>query len=115
MRNIRAGQLRALATTGTQRAAPRCRTCRPWPKPALPGYEAVLWVALVMPPATPAAIIARLNREMNDILKTADTREALIAQGLEPEPGPPEAVTQRIRTDIEKWRGVVAKAGIKRE
>ncbi len=81
----------------------------------MPGYEAVLWVALVMPPATPTAILERLNREVNDILKAADTREALMAQGLEPEPGPPAAVTQRIRTDIDKWRSVVAKAGIKRE
>ena len=65
-----------------------------------------------MPAATPAAISTRLNREVNDILEAADTREALVAQGVEPEPGPPEAVTQRIRTDIDKWRGVVAKAGI---
>jgi tripartite-type tricarboxylate transporter receptor subunit TctC len=82
---------------------------------ALPGYEAVLWVALVMPPATPAGIVARLNREVNDFLQTAEAREALTAQGVEPEPGPPDAVTQRIRTDIAKWRDVVAKAGIKRE
>ena len=110
--NIQGGKLRALVTTGAQRSAalPDVPTVA---EAAMPGYEAVLWVALVMPPATPAAIIARLNRELNDILKTADAREALIAQGLEPEPGPPEAVTQRIRTDIDKWRGVVAKAGIK--
>ena len=37
------------------------------------------------------------------------------AQGLEAEPGPPEAVTERIRSDTIKWRGVVAKAGIKAE
>ena len=49
---------------------------------------------------------------MNEILKSADAKDALVAQGVEPEPGPPEAVTQRIRTDIEKWRGVVAKAGV---
>ena len=36
-----------------------------------------------------------------------------MAQGVEPEPGPPAALTERIRTDIEKWRGVVAKAGIR--
>ena len=62
-----------------------------------------------------AGDLDRLNREVNDILKAADTREALVAQGVEPEPGTPAAVTQRIKTDIDKWRGVVAKAGIKRE
>jgi tripartite-type tricarboxylate transporter receptor subunit TctC len=111
---IRDGKLRALVTTGAKRSAalPDVPTLA---EAALPGYEAVLWVALVMPPATPAAILDRLNREVNDILKAADAREALVAQGLEPEPGPRAAVTQRIKTDIDKWRGVVAKAGIKRE
>ena len=52
---------------------------------------------------------------MNDILASPEGREALVAQGMEPDPGPPEALTQRIRTDIEKWRGVVAKAGIRPE
>jgi hypothetical protein len=32
---------------------------------------------------------------------------------MEPEPGAPQALTERIRTDIDKWRGIVAKAGIK--
>jgi tripartite-type tricarboxylate transporter receptor subunit TctC len=40
-------------------------------------------------------------------------KEVLVAQGMEPEPGPPDAVTRRIRADIEKWRDVVAKAGIR--
>ena len=108
--NIRADKIRALATTGAKRssALPEIPTVA---ETVLPGYEAVLWVALVMPPATPPAIVARLNREVNDILKSADAKDALIAQGVEPEPGPPEAVTQRIRSDIDKWRAVVAKVG----
>ena len=111
--NIRDGKLRALVTSGAQRSAalPDVPTVA---ESGLPGYEAVLWVSLVMPPGTPASITTRLNRELNDILKSADTRDALIAQGVEPEPGSPEAVTQRIKTDIDKWRGVVAKSGIKR-
>ena len=112
--NIQAGKLRALVTTGARRAStlPDVPTLA---EAALPGYEAVLWASLVMPPATPPAIIARLNREVNDILNSADAKDALTAQGLEPEPGPPEAVTARIRADIDKWRGVVAKAGIRAE
>jgi tripartite-type tricarboxylate transporter receptor subunit TctC len=109
---IRDGKLRALVTTGAARSAalPDLPTVA---ESGLPGYEAVLWVALVMPPGTPAPVVTRLNRNVNDILRSADARDALIAQGVEPEPGPPEAVTQRIKTDIDKWRGVVAKAGIK--
>jgi tripartite-type tricarboxylate transporter receptor subunit TctC len=111
--NIRDGKLRALATSGAKRSAalPDVPTVA---ESGLPGYEAVLWVAMVTPAGTPTAITTRLNRELNDVLKAADTREALAAQGVEAEPGTPDAVTQRIKTDIDKWRGVVAKSGIKR-
>lgn len=112
--NIRAGQLRALATSGKTRVAalPELPTVA---EAGLAGYEAALWVSFVMPSATPPAIIARLNREVNDVLESSDGTEALVAQGMAPEPGPPEALTERIRGDIEKWRGVAAKAGIRPE
>ncbi len=112
--SIRAGQLRALVTSGSKRATVLADV----PTVAefgIAGYEAALWISFVAPSATPPAIIARLNREVNDILASAEGREAIVAQGMEPDPGPPEALTQRIRTDIEKWRGVVAKAGIRPE
>ena len=112
--HIRAGQLRPLAISGAKRVSllPEVSTVA---ETGLAGYEAALWVALVMPAATRPAVVARINREMNEILRSADAREALIAQGVEPEGGPPEAVTERIRGDIDKWRGVVAKAGIRAE
>src|SRR5262249_47017397 len=74
------------------------------------GYEAALWVSFVVPSDTPPRIIARLNREVNEVLESSDGTEALVAQGMAPEPGPPEALTERIRGDIEKWRGGAAKA-----
>jgi tripartite-type tricarboxylate transporter receptor subunit TctC len=112
--NIRAGQLRALATSGKTRVAalPELPTVA---EAGLAGYEAALWVSLVMPSATPPTMIARLNREVNDILKSTEGTEALVAQGLVAEPGPPEALTERIRGDLEKWRGVAVKAGIRAE
>src|SRR5262249_4437867 len=63
--NIRAGQLRALATSGKTRVAalPELPTVA---EAGLAGYEAALWVSLVMPAATPPTMIARLNREAND-------------------------------------------------
>jgi tripartite-type tricarboxylate transporter receptor subunit TctC len=112
--NIRAGQLRALVTSGRTRATvlPDVPTVA---ESGIAGYEAALWISFVAPPATPPAIIARLNREVNEILSSAEGKEALVAQGMEPEPGPSAALTERIRADIEKWRGVVAKAGIRPE
>ena len=112
--NIQAGQLRALVTSGRTRVAalPEVPTVA---ESGIAGYEAELWVSFVEPPATPAAIVARLNREVNEILSSAEGKEALVAQGMEAQPGPPDAVTERIRTDIEKWRAVVTKAGIRAE
>jgi tripartite-type tricarboxylate transporter receptor subunit TctC len=111
---IRAGQLRALVTSGKTRVAalPELPTVA---EAGIAGYEAALWVSLVVPSGTSPRIIARLNREVNDVLESSDGTEALVAQGMAPEPGPPEALTERIRGDIEKWRGVAAKAGIRSE
>jgi len=110
--NIRAGQLRALVTSGKTRVAalPELPTVA---EAGIAGYEAALWVSFVVPSATPPRIIARLNREVNDVLESSDGTEALVAQGMAPEPGPPEALTERIRGDIAKWRGVAARAGIR--
>jgi len=112
--NIRAGQLRAIVTSGATRVTvlPEVPTVA---ESGIAGYEAVLWVALVAPPATAPAIVARLNHEVNEIISSADGKEALAAQGLESEPGPPDAVSARIRGDIQKWRDVAAKAGIRAE
>jgi tripartite-type tricarboxylate transporter receptor subunit TctC len=112
--NIRAGQLRALATSGKTRVAalPELPTVA---EAGLAGYEAALWVSFVMPSAAPPTIIARLNREVNEILGSADGKAALVAQGMESEPGPPAAVSERIRSDIRKWREVAASAGIHAE
>ena len=112
--NIQAGQLRALVTSGKTRVAalPEVPTVA---ESGIAGYEAALWVSFVAPAATPATIVARLNREVNEILSSAEGKEALVAQGMEAQPGPPDAVTERIRTDIEKWRAVVTKAGIRAE
>jgi tripartite-type tricarboxylate transporter receptor subunit TctC len=110
--HIRAGKLRALAVTGATRNAtlPDVPTIA---ESGLPGYECSLWQAIVAPTGTPAAIIARLNREANAILNDPDVRAAFTKQGVEPEPGTAEALGARIRDDVKKWREVIVSAGIK--
>src|SRR5262245_40450345 len=112
--NIRAGQLRALAVTGKTRtdALPDVPTMA---EAGVPGYEATLWFALVAPAGLPASIAGRLNREAVDILNSADMKDTLEQQGLIPEPGTPEALTEQIRRDIAKWKDVIQKAGISPE
>jgi tripartite-type tricarboxylate transporter receptor subunit TctC len=112
--NINAGQVRALATTGTQRVA-ALQDLPTMIEAGVPNYEASLWIAMVAPAGTPAEIVTRLNREVNEALKLPQVKSAMAAQALDIDPGPPEALAGRIRTDIEKWRKVIAQGNIKAE
>jgi tripartite-type tricarboxylate transporter receptor subunit TctC len=108
--NIRAGQLRALAVTGSARI-PTLPDVPTVSEAGVPGYEASLWIAVVAPVGTPADVLARLNQDLNAVL-TGDAKDLLLAQGLQLEPGPADAVTARLRTDIDKWQPVVKAAGL---
>jgi len=111
---IRDGKLRALALTGAKRidSLPDVPTLQ---EAGLAGYEVVLWMAVVMPAASPPAIVARLNRAMRDALAATDVVVALKAQGVEPDPTTPDALRERIRVEITKWRSLAASAGLKAE
>jgi tripartite-type tricarboxylate transporter receptor subunit TctC len=109
--NIRDGRLRALGITGAIRnaALPDVPTIA---ESGLPGYEASLWQAYVMPAGTPPGVIAKANREVTAALNDAAVRAALMEQGVEPEPGPPQALGDRMRADVVKWHDVIVSAGI---
>jgi tripartite-type tricarboxylate transporter receptor subunit TctC len=109
---IRAGRLRALAVTGAVRnpTLPEVPTIA---ESGLPGYESSLWQAIVAPAATAATIVARLNRAVALVLNDSDVRDTLAKQGVEAEPGSPEALAARIRDDVKKWREVITSAGVR--
>jgi len=111
IQTIRAGQLRALAVTGKKRveALPETPTMV---EAGVPGYDATLWFALVAPAKFPAGLANRLNREIAEVLDAPDMKDLLAQQGLLAEAGPPELLSAQIRSDIGKWREVIAKAGI---
>jgi tripartite-type tricarboxylate transporter receptor subunit TctC len=110
--NIRDGKIRALAVTGKERSdvLPKVPTME---QAGLPGYESTLWQAIIAPAAIPKDIAAKLNREVVAALNDAGVKAALAKQGVDPEPGTPEALRERIRSEITKWRGVIKSAGIK--
>ena len=103
---IRTGKMRALAVTGDKRsrALPDVPTVA---EGGVVGYELALWQAIVAPAAVPPAIVARLNREIVEILKEPDTIEMLDKLGVESDPGTPEALGRRISAEIVKWRDVI--------
>ncbi len=109
---IREGKLRALATTGPTRNGmlPALPTLA---EAGLPGYEAGLWTGLVFPAGVSPEIVARLNAEVNAVIKDKEVVELLSKQGVETESGGPEVLAERIKGDLAKWRDLVTKAGIK--
>ena len=111
LQHIREGKLRAFATMSEKRNAslPEVPTVA---EAGVPGCEAALWTAVVVPAGVPADIIKRLNAAVLAAVATPEIRQALTIQGVDPEPGPPEAVSERIKADIVKWKDVVAAAKI---
>src|SRR5712691_8816673 len=79
----------------------------------LPGYECTLWQAMVAPAGTPAAIVARLSREVTAVLEDPEVRATFAKNGVEPEPGPAAALGARIRAELAKWREVISSTGIR--
>jgi tripartite-type tricarboxylate transporter receptor subunit TctC len=111
LQHIREGKLRAFATMSEKRNAslPEVPTVA---EAGVPGCEAALWTAVVVPAGVPADIIKKLNAAVVAAVATPDIQQALTIQGVDPEPGPPEAVSERIKADIVKWKDVVATAKI---
>jgi tripartite-type tricarboxylate transporter receptor subunit TctC len=110
--HVRNGKLRALATTGGRRNAMLAEVPT-MAEAGLAGYESALWTAFVLPAGAPSTIIERLNRELNAVVKSREAGEALDKQGVEIDPGAPQALADRIRIDAVKWRDVIVSAGIR--
>lgn len=112
--HVRSGRLRPLAVTGSKRATalPDVPTVM---ESGVRNYEVTLWLAVFAPAQTPRPIVERLNREFNAAIATPQVRDALLAQGLQPETMSPAAFSRHLATEIDKWRAVVRKAQIKPE
>ena len=111
---VRGGKLRALATTTEQRTEdlPDVPTMA---EAGLPGFEASLVFAVVLPAATPAPIVTLLNREISDIMAAPEVKRALAAQAIYATSSTPAELGARIRKEIELWSGLAKKAGIRAE
>ncbi len=111
LQQIREGKLKALATMSEARNVmlPEIPTVA---EAGVPGCEAGLWTALVVPAGTPPAIVKKLNETILAIAANAEIQQALKIQGVDPEPGTPESVAERIKADIVKWKEVVVAAKI---
>ena len=111
---VKAGRLRALAVTTAQRSpsVPELPTVS---EAGLPGFEATTWHGVVVPAATPVALVEQLNRELNAVLNEKDLRERLAGLGAEVVTGTPREFADYIAREIPKWSKVVKDSGARAE
>ncbi len=106
----KAGQVRALGSTGLKRAAitPDVPTVA---ESGVPGYEMSIWLGLMAPKDTPKAIVDKLNAEVRKVLARDDVKAAWAKQGAFPLEMSPAEFDTYLKKDIEKWAGVVKSTG----
>ena len=111
---VRGGRLRAIATTGTKRAAylPELPTVD---ESGVPGYENTIWQALLAPAATPAAVIARLHREIAEIAKQPDLLERMAVDGSEAVGSSPAEAARHVSGEIARYTKLIKAIGLKVE
>jgi len=112
--HIRSGKMRALAVSSAKRnpALPEVPTVA---EAGVPGYDIILWYGAVMPTGTPAAIVNRLNADINKALKLPDVQQRLAALGADPLGGTPAEFGAYIKAEVAKYTQVVREAKLQQQ
>lgn len=111
MPQVQAGKVRALAITSARRSAvaPELPTLA---EAGIAGFEVIGWFGWLAPAGTPPAIVNRLNRVIVTTLEDPAMKERLVSLGSDPAPSTPGQFAAFIRSEHDKWAGVIRKAGI---
>jgi tripartite-type tricarboxylate transporter receptor subunit TctC len=109
---VHAGKVRLLAVLSDERSAvfPAVPTLK---EAGYPEVESSVWYGLMAPASTPADVVRKLNGEISAILILADVKEILARQGLIPVGGPPERLSELVKSELDRWRRVIAEARIR--
>jgi tripartite-type tricarboxylate transporter receptor subunit TctC len=107
-------KIRALASSGAVRseATPDIPTLR---ESGVTDYDVVSWNAFFAPKGTPPEIIKTLNQALREILAEPDVKKQLLELGIEAKASSPEEIFTRLKSDIDKWRAVIERAGISKQ
>jgi len=109
---LQSGKVRALAVSSSTRfaGAPDIPSAA---EAGIAGMEAKLWFGLFAPAKTPKPVIAKLNREIGDILRRPETQETFLKQGVAAAPSTPEELGDWVKTELARWTPVIQAAGMK--
>jgi tripartite-type tricarboxylate transporter receptor subunit TctC len=110
--HVKSGKVKALATTGRTRSAvmPDVPTMA---EAGVPGYEATIWLGLMAPKGTPAAVVAKLNAEVAKITSNPEVRRTWAAQGTTAMTMGTDEFARYTADDITKWARIVKISGAK--
>jgi len=111
---VSAGRIRALATTGKERA-PSLPGTPTVAESGYPGAGMVIWYGVVAPGATPKNVIARLNAEIVRVMKLPEIRERFTGLGADPATSSPEEFSALIRDEYARWAKLIQAANIRAE
>jgi tripartite-type tricarboxylate transporter receptor subunit TctC len=109
--NLKAGSLRAIAVTSEKRAASFSDIPSLSESPGFKGFDVNPWFGLMAPKNTPKDVIAKINRDVNELLRTKDVIDLLAQQGAEPLVISPDEFGKILAADVVKWDKVVKDSG----
>ena len=114
LQNLQSGKLRPLAVLGPARISqlPSVPTAA---EAGLPGLEVNAWFGLIAPRGVPPEVLERFNAETRKAVASAEMREAIATQGLEPAATSPDQFAEIIRNEIARWAEVVKTSGFRAE
>ena len=107
----KAGRAKVLAIATLERAAqiPDIPTLI---EAGVPGFRSDTWNAIAAPPKTPAAIVAKLNAAINDVLKLPEVRAQFAALSMQPVGGTPSDLAEHMRSETQRWGEVIRAANL---
>jgi tripartite-type tricarboxylate transporter receptor subunit TctC len=108
---IKAGKMRPLAVTGAMRH-PLLPDVPTFEELGFKGFDGVQWYGIVGPANVPPAVVATLNKAINDALADPSLRDRLAGEALEPMPMTPDQFGQYMKDDIAKWTKVAKERNI---
>ena len=110
--HIKAGKLRALAVTGARRS-PQLPDVPTVAEAGVAGYEAYVWMGLLAPKGTPAALVEQINKDVTAVLESPDVRAHFANAGMETVGSTPAEFGAFFRNERERWAKTIRETGAK--